>query len=474
MEKLFDKPYFYWFHAINQIPRGSYNEEAISNFLKKFAEDRQLEVIQDEAKNIIIHKPASPGWENSPWVTLQGHMDMVCEKLPESTHDFSKDPIEMSVDGDWIKANKTTLGADDGIAVAYALALLDAKDIPHPNLEVIITTAEETGMDGAQALKAEDVKGEFLLNLDSETEGIFTLGCAGGADFHASFDLELENAGKEPVYQLDISGLKGGHSGQVIHEGRGNAIKILARILHQVAAKEKLHLVKLTGGSKHNAIPTQAQAIFQAGGQVEQVIKAAFEEVHAELQLVDPDLTYTLSQAQADQRIVLDQTQQILDYLFVLPHGVQSMSPAMHGLVQTSLNVAIVTQEKHSLDLQISIRSAVNSSKLELVDRLMTLTPYFGAQPEAGGQYPAWEFNPESPFIDKVQKIYQDLYQEEAKITAIHAGLECGLLKNIMPNTEMISFGPTMEDIHTPRERLNISSTNRVWDFLLKLLASFK
>lgn len=474
MEKLFDKPYFYWFHALNQIPRGSYNEEAVSNFLKKFAEDRQLEVIQDEAKNIIIHKSATPGFENSPWVTLQGHMDMVCEKLPDSDHDFSKDPIDMRVDGDWIKANKTTLGADDGIAVAYALSILDAKDIPHPNLEVIITTAEETGMDGAQALKAEHVKGEFLLNLDSEEEGIFTLGCAGGADFHASFELERAAATGKPVYELEISGLKGGHSGQVIHEGRGNAIKLLARILHQVQAEQPVQLARLTGGSKHNAIPTQAQAIFSAEGDVEAAVKAAFDEVQAEFHIIDPDLTYKLSKGQADTFISMAQSKQILDYLFVIPHGVQSMSHAMPGLVQTSLNVAIVSQDDKKLDLQVSIRSAINSSKLELVDRLVTEAHYFGANPEAGGQYPAWEFNPESPFIDKVQKIYHDLYHEEANITAIHAGLECGLLKNIMPNTEMISFGPSMEDIHTPRERLSISSTNRVWDFLLKLLASFK
>lgn len=474
MEKLFDKPYFYWFHALNQIPRGSYNEEAVSNFLKKFAEDRQLEVIQDEAKNIIIHKPATPGFENSPWVTLQGHMDMVCEKLPDSDHDFSKDPIDMRVDGDWIKANKTTLGADDGIAVAYALSILDAKDIPHPNLEVIITTAEETGMDGAQALKAEHVKGEFLLNLDSEEEGIFTLGCAGGADFHASFELERAAATGKPVYELEISGLKGGHSGQVIHEGRGNAIKLLARILHQVQAEQPVQLARFTGGSKHNAIPTQAQAIFSAEGDVEAAVKAAFDEVQAEFHIIDPDLTYKLSKGQADTFISMAQSKQILDYLFVIPHGVQSMSHAMPGLVQTSLNVAIVSQDDKKLDLQVSIRSAINSSKLELVDRLVTEAHYFWAKPEAGGQYPAWEFNPESPFIDKVQKIYHDLYHEEANITAIHAGLECGLLKDIMPNTEMISFGPSMEDIHTPRERLSISSTNRVWDFLLKLLASFK
>lgn len=474
MEQLFDKPYFYWFHTLNQIPRGSYNEEAISNFLKKFAEDRQLEVKQDEAKNIIIHKPATPGFENSPWVSLQGHMDMVCEKLPSSSHDFDKDPIEMIVEGDWIRANDTTLGADDGIAVAYALAILDAKDIPHPNLEVIITTAEETGMDGAQALHAEDLKGQFLLNLDSEEEGIFTLGCAGGADFHAHFDLQLEKAEDKACYKLEISGLQGGHSGQVIHEGRGNAIKILARILHKLQAQAPVQLAQLTGGSKHNAIPTQAQAVFQFEGEVESLVDASFAEIAAELQLVEPGLNYKLSKGQADQVIALAQSKQIIDYLFVVPHGVQSMSPAMAGLVQTSLNAAIVTQDDQGLNLQISVRSAVNSSKLELVDRLLTEAAYFGAQPSAGGQYPAWEFNPNSPFIDKVQKIYQELYQEEAEITAIHAGLECGLLKDIMPETEMISFGPTMEDIHTPRERLNISSTNRVWDFLLKLLASFK
>ena len=466
-----------WFYEINQIPRGSGNEKAISDYLLKFAQERNLEVEQDEALNIIVRKAGSPGYENAPRVAIQGHMDMVPEKALDSDHDFLKDPIEMAVDGDWLHANKTTLGADDGIAVAYAMALLDADDIPHPPLEIIITTSEETGMDGAQALKPGDIQSAYLLNIDSETEGIFTLGCAGGADFSTSFDLEREELA-EPVasYEIQITGLKGGHSGQTIDQGRGNAIKILARILYQLKKQDPaLRLASFEGGSKHNAIPSSATASFvSAHSEVSQVVSSEFAKIRAELQGVDNDVDCLLQSVQASSLISVEASAHIIDYLFVVPHGVQSMSPLMEGLVQTSLNVAIAKEVDGQFNVQHSLRSAVNSSKEELLERLFCLAEHFGAKAESAGAYPAWEFNPESSLIDRVKEVYKKSCGEEPEIVAIHAGLECGLLGEIAPDTEMISFGPNMEDIHTPRERLSLSSTERVWNFLLELLASFK
>lgn len=471
------KAVFNWFYEINQIPRGSNNEQAISDFLLKFAQDRNLEARQDEALNVIIYKPGTEGYEDAPMVSIQGHMDMVPEKDPDSDHDFLKDPIEMLVDGDWVHANKTTLGADNGIAVAYGMAILDADDIPHPPLEVIITSAEETGMDGAKALKEGDIKGQYLLNIDSDNEGIFTLGCAGGADFFVSFPLEREEySGQAKAYSLEIGGLKGGHSGQMIHEGRGNAIKIAARLLYDLRKEDQdLRLVELSGGSKHNAIPSIAKFIFVTEAeQANEIIQKSFDKVYTELKAVEPGLKYALKDAEASQVMSKELSDKLIDYLFVVPHGVQSMSPVMEDLVQTSLNVAILTQDDKEVLIQHSLRSAVNSSKEELLDKLFALAKTFGAKADSYGSYPAWEFNPESSLIDRVSKVYKEVLEDDSEIMAIHAGLECGLLSEIAPDTEMVSFGPNMEDIHTPRERLSISSTERIWRFLKALLASFK
>ncbi len=475
VKKLQPQEVFTWFYELNQIPRGSGNEKAASDFLFRFAKERNLEVEQDEALNIIIRKPGTAGYEKSPLVTLQGHMDMVCEKTPESTHDFEQDPIDMIIDGDWLRANNTTLGADNGVAVAYALAILDSDDIPHPNLEVLITTEEETGMGGAKALKPGQVKGQFLLNLDSDEEGTFLLGCAGGADFFTSFPAKKEvTETSQKAYSLRISGLKGGHSGQVIHEGRGNAIKIMARILHDLKKKGNVKLASISGGSKHNAIPSIAEVVFAAEGKVAELVQQSFREIKAELGKIEPDLEYELKDTEATSFIPETSGKNIIDYLFVVPHGVQSMSPDIEGLVQTSLNVAIVSEKEDRVLVQHSLRSAVNSSRKALLDRLFCLAERFEAKADSYGEYPAWEFNPASPLIDIVKDIYLETTGKEPILTAIHAGLECGILKEVMPDTEMISFGPKAEDIHTPRERLNIPSTERVWNFLLRLLASFK
>lgn len=465
---------FHWFYELNQIPRGSGNETAVSNWLKAWAEERNLEVEQDEALNIIIRKPGSAGYENSPIVAIQGHMDMVCEKTPESTHDFLKDPIEMFVDGDWLKAKDTTLGADDGIAVAYGLAVLDADDIAHPPLEVIVTTSEETGMDGAQALKSEQIKAKYLLNIDSDVEGSFILGCAGGADLFSRFSFAKEAVSEKRGYKLLIKGLQGGHSGQMIDQELGNAIKVLARILFKLKNDNELRLSSFIGGSKHNAIPTQAEAIFTYQGNAEEDFAKTFAEIKNELSHVDPELSYELSEVEIEEAMSICDSHKLIDFLHAVPHGVQAMSMAMPGLVETSLNIAIMSEEDNQQVLQISVRSALNSAKLNLVEKIITLTQYFGGKGECSGQYPAWEYNPESSLIDKVKDIYKETSGNDSEIIAIHAGLECGLLGEILPETEMVSFGPTMHDIHTFRERLSISSTERYWNFLLKLLASFK
>lgn len=475
LQQLQPQSVFHWFQEISKIPRGSGNEQEISDFLKKFAEDRGLSVKQDEALNIIIHKPGTKGFENSPWVSLQGHMDIVCEKAPGSDHDFEKDPIELILDGDILHANNTTMGGDDGIAIAYALALLDADDIPHPNLEVIITTNEETGMDGAAALKAEDLKGDYLLNIDSEEEGIFILGCAGGADFQVTFPAKpaAAPAGLKG-YQLELSHFHGGHSGQEIHAGYANAIKVLGRLLYEVQKTTPVRIAQIDGGTKHNAIPAQATCSFACPADATGMLKEIWTVVQNEFGPLEPDMTMTVKETAVSEVLSAEDSRRLVDYLLVVPHGPRSMSPKMQGLVQTSLNCAILRQEGDQIRLQLNLRSGVDSLCVELLDQLSVLTEAFGLDYERSAVHSAWEFNPESALKDRAIQVYRDMYGKEPEVTAIHAGVECGLLKSVMPNTDMLSLGPDILEVHTPRERLSVSSVKRTWEFILKLLASFQ
>lgn len=473
LSNLEPKEVFKWFFEINQIPRSSGKEKEISDFLVKFAKDRNLEVYQDEILNVIIKKPGTPGYENSETIILQGHMDMVCVKADGSDHNFDIDPIEMIVDGDILRANKTTLGGDDGIAVAYGLALLDSNDIPHPPLEVLITTNEETGMDGAMALTAEHLTGTRLLNLDTEEEGVFLVSCSGGSNIDMTFNIEKQPA-KDSAYEIVVSGLKGGHSGAEIHLQRGNAIKIATRFLSKV--RSNITLAAIEGGIKHNAVPSYAKAIFTTKdfSSIESCLNSLIDDIKEEYRVEEPNLTIAINPSSASETYTDKLSKDIIDFLMVLPDGVQYMSKDIDGLVQTSLNNAIISESDGKLVLVTSVRSASSSSLREILDTLAIICERFGADSKEYAAYPAWQYEADSKLRDIAVKAFNDIYGKDPEISSIHAGLECGLLKGILPNTDMLSFGPDIKDAHTPLEHMSISSVERVWDFTKKLLADLK
>ncbi len=473
IKELEPKEVFQWFYELNQIPRSSGNEKEVSDFLVKFAKDRNLEVYQDEALNVIIKKPGTKGYENSPAVIIQGHMDMVCVKTDDSNHDFDKDPIEMIVEGDIMRANNTTLGGDDGIAVAYGLAILDADDIPHPPIELLITTCEEDGMEGATALTGEHLTGTRLLNIDTEEEGEFLLGCSGGSNIDMSFEIARE-AVSGKACKIEITGLKGGHSGSEINKQRLNAIKGLARILNTV--KEDVLLASIEGGIKHNAIPSKASAVIVTENveKVSEKINSIIADIKEEYRVEDPDLTVKVTETEAKEAYTKELSTNIIEFLMVIPDGVQYMSKDIEGLVQTSLNNAIIGEKDNELLLITSVRSGSSSSLREILDRLNILTKRFGGSAREYSAYPAWPFEAESELRDIATKTFIDQYGKEPIANSIHAGLECGLLKGILPNTDMLSYGPNIRDAHSPKEHMSISSVQRVWEFTKNLLANLK
>ncbi len=471
------KEVFKWFYEISQVPRGSGNERAISDFLVKFAKDRNLEVHQDKAMNVIIKKPGTAGYEKSPTVIIQGHMDMVCEKEASSNHDFLKDPIKFVVRGEMLYADKTTLGGDDGIAVAYALTVLDSKDIPHTPLEVLITTEEETGMGGAMALTDEHLQGTRLLNIDSEEEGVFLVSCAGGANVHVFFDIKKETA-KGKFLKITVGGLLGGHSGIEINKQRANSIKLLGRILYNIKQNEKINIVEILGGSKHNAIAKDAHAVIAVENTeaVLKIVEKMTADFKNEYRAVDKLLTVTANETQnpSGQMFTKELTLNLIDFMASIPNGVQYMSMEIPGLVQTSLNNGVLEEIDGKIKFTTSVRSSVKSALDEIVDILRIQAERCGAEFKKASEYPAWEYSPDSPVRDAAVNVYKKLNNKEPLITAIHAGLECGLLKKTLPKVDAISFGPNLYDVHTPNEHMDIASVERVWKFLLAYLAELK
>ena len=471
------KEVFKWFYEISQVPRGSGNERAISDFLVKFAKDRNLEVHQDKAMNVIIKKPGTAGYEKAPTVIIQGHMDMVCEKDASSNHDFLKDPIKFVVKGEMLYAEKTTLGGDDGIAVAYALTVLDSKDIPHPPLEVLITTEEETGMGGAMALTDEHLQGTRLLNIDSEEEGVFLVSCAGGANIHVFFNIKKETA-KGKFLKITVGGLLGGHSGIEINKQRANSIKLLGRILYNIKQNEKINIVEISGGSKHNAIAKDAYAVIAVENTeaVLKIVEKMTADFKNEYRAVDKLLTVTANETQnsSEQMFTKELTLNLIDFMASIPNGVQYMSMEIHGLVQTSLNNGVLEEIDGRIKFTTSVRSSVKSALDEIVDILRIQAERCGAEFKKNSEYPAWEYSPDSPVRDAAVNVYKKLNKKEPLITAIHAGLECGLLKKTLPKVDAISFGPNLYDVHTPNEHMEIASVERVWKFLLAYLAELK
>lgn len=474
LKSLESKSVFEWFSEISKIPRESGHEKEISDFLVKFAKDRNLEVYQDKENNVIIKKKAFAGYENLSPVIIQGHMDMVCEKTADSKHDFRKDPIELILDGNFLKANNTTLGADDGIAISFALALLDSNDIPHPALEILITTAEETSMIGASYVTSEHLNGKTLINIDAEEEGIFLVSCSGGVNTIVNFDI-VEEANSDEALEIDVSGLKGGHSGMEIHNQRANAVKVLSRILYYI--KNDINIHSICGGTKRNAIAKNSNAIITSKNinKVKSNIEEISKHIKHEYKSEEPDMKISVSKcSNIKERFTKELTNNIIDFLMLAPDGVLYMSKDMEGLVQTSANNGILKEENGKVTSIISIRSCVESSSEEIVSRIEDIALRTNASFESANRYPAWEYDPNSKIKDIASQVYKKITGKDAKIESIHAGLECGIFRKTMPNVDMISLGPDIYDVHTPREHLSISSVDTMWKVLKELIISIK
>ena len=467
---------FAFFEEICGIPHGSGNVDAISDYLVKFATDRGLECIQDEVKNVIIIKEATKGYEDVAPIILQGHMDMVAVKKPGADIDMRTDGLRLAFDGDFLYAEDTSLGGDDGIAVAYALAILDSDKIAHPRLEVILTVDEEVGMDGAQALDASMLKGRRMLNLDSEEEGIILAGCAGGA--RVDWTLPVHREMKTGIgYEISVKGLQGGHSGAEIDKERGNSNTLMGRLLYELAANVEIGLAHLNGGLADNAIPRETTATVVLKKQEEEalfaeIVKRIEAEWKVELQTKDPSVMVQLQRLDETSMecIAKEETITLLSLICAAPNGVQAMSADMKGLVETSLNMGILSLKETQAVMQLSVRSSLESAKNTLILKLESLARLAGAVHEVRGTYPGWAYRKESPFRDMAVRVFKELYGREPEVQAIHAGLECGLLQAKIPGLECISIGPDMKDIHTTEEKLSISSTERVWNYVLEIL----
>ena len=463
---------FGFFEEICAIPHGSRNEKAISDYLVEFAKARNLRYIQDEVNNVIIFQEGTCGYEDHPPVIIQGHMDMVCEKDPSCPLDMAVDGLDVTHDGRCVFAKGTTLGGDDGIAVAYALALLDDTSIPHPPLEVVITTDEEVGMLGASAIDLSGLKGRTLINIDSEDEGIFTVSCAGGAK--ATINLPEERRSVYgPCIRLSVDGLKGGHSGVEINQNRANANKVMGEFMSRIQALMPLCLTSFSGGAKDNAIPRSCQATLVAMGIGLDRINGIAEALQAEVreQYDEPDATVQAFDVDAlgGNALTTECTAKVIALLCACPNGVQKMSSDIEGLVQTSLNLGVAKLGK-GMSLTFAVRSSVNAEKQELLQKLRDLASFNGASYSQMGEYPAWEYKADSSLRDMMVSTYTDMFGKEPKVVAIHAGLECGLLSEKLPGLDCVSIGPQMHDIHTSREKLEIQSTERTWKFLLEVL----
>lgn len=478
MEKLNLKPQmlFDFFARICEIPHGSKNESEISAFLQKFGKELGLETIADEAGNVLIKKPATAGYENCKTVILQGHMDMVCDKRPDVQHDFTKDPIRLVVDGEWLRADGTTLGADNGVGVAAAMAVLADNTLEHGPVNCLFTVDEETGLTGAQALGGEMLQGDILINLDSEDEGEIFIGCAGGVCNYADFKYYWNHVSGDLFFmRAEISSLTGGHSGDDINKGRANANKLLNRFLCKVASKYEFYLCDIDGGSLHNAIPRDASAVFAVPSADKENVRVDFNifaaEVQDEYAATEPDMKLVLQSTEPLHRAIdADCTQGLLKSLRAVFNGVYAMSNDVPGLVETSSNLASVRKGDSVITVTTSQRSSIESARDDVSDSVRAAFELGGATVTTKGHYPGWKPNMDSAILKVACEQYTALFGSEAKIKAIHAGLECGLFLEKAPHLDMISFGPTMRGVHSPDEKLNIPSTERFWQHLVAVL----
>ena len=472
LEHLEPKNVFSFFEAMCAIPHGSRNTKAISDWCVAFARERGLEHYQDSSNNVIIIKEATPGYETARPVILQGHLDMVCEKEAGCLKDMEREGLDLVVEGDYVRAKGTTLGSDDGIAVAMALAILDAADIPHPRIEAVFTTDEEIGLLGASALDISPLKGRTMINLDSEAEGIFTVSCAGGVTASCLLPVSRQPFDGVPLV-LTVGGLTGGHSGAEIHKGRANSNMLMGRVLRALAHETPLRLQCVDGGLKDNAIPVETRAtVAAADPQAVQRLAGEMEQIlQNEYQITDPGL-FVRAEPTSAVHAPLDQssTQKVICMLLCLPNGVQAMSAGIPDLVQTSLNLGILVTGEQEVQASFSVRSSVDSQKAMLKDRLVCLMEQLGGRVAFSGEYTGWQYQEDSPLRELMAEVFQQQYGKAPKIEAIHAGLECGIFAGKIPGLDCVSLGPDLLEIHTPRERMSISSVQRVWAFLLEVL----
>ena len=473
LEHLQPQRVFYYFEKMCEIPHGSGNTKQISDFCVNFAKERDLEYHQDADNNVIIIKEATPGYEDKEPVIIQGHLDMVCEKTADCTKDMEIEGLDIFVDGDEVRAKDTTLGGDNGIAVAMALAILESKELSHPRVEAVFTVDEEIGLLGAGSIDVSALKGKLMLNLDSEDEGIFTVSCAGGNSADCRLPIEAtEYTGV--VYTLEITGCKGGHSGVEIDKGSSNPNVLMGRLLQDIGKDASLQLVSVDGGLKDNAIPVQSKAVMICDNA--SVVKASVEQMQSifanEYAGADPDIAITLTKEENATVKVMDValTDKIVCMLTCLPNGIEKMSADIEGLVQTSLNMGVVKTQEDAFRISFCVRSSVESEREELNRRIGTLMNQLGGTMEIVGAYPGWEYKKDSRLRELMIDVFKEQYGKEPKVEAIHAGLECGMFAGKIPGLDCVSIGPDLSQIHTVRESMNIPSVQRVYEFVLKVL----
>lgn len=479
LENCQPKKVFAFFEELCAIPHGSHNTKAISDYCVAFAKSRDLAVEQDAHNNVIIRKDASAGYEHAPTVILQGHLDMVCVKDADCPKDMAQEGLDLVVEGDFVRAEGTSLGGDDGIAVAMALAILDDDTLPHPALEALFTVDEEVGMLGAMALDFSSLKGRWLINIDSEEEGIITVGCAGGTTLDCLLPFRREER-RGVCCTVTISGLTGGHSGAEIHKGRASATALLGRLLQEMGSAAPYSLVTLQGGTVGNAIPCTAEAVLVASAGDVAALQSACEQCAAilrhEYAVTDADMNITFAAGEETSVSAVDAagTTAAVFALAQLPQGVVTMSQDIAGLVQTSLNLGVLTMSENEMKMRFTIRSSVESQKRWLRHRLEGFMAFVGGSANARHDYPGWEFRRDSALRELVAECYREQYGAEPEVAAIHAGLECGILCGKAPDLDCVSIGPDIHDIHSPQECLSISSTQRVYELVLKVLEKCK
>ena len=467
---------WYYFDQICKYPHPSKQEEKLANFIISWAKDKNLEVKTDKLGNIAIRKPATPGMENKKGVVFQGHIDMVCEKNSDVEFDFDNDSIQTYVDGDWVKAKGTTLGADNGIGVAMGMAVLDSTDIAHPQVELLCTLDEETGLTGAIQLGTDLISGDILFNIDSEQDGAFTIGCAGGINTAGHFEYKADSVPADSTaLKLTIKGLKGGHSGIEIHDGRANAAKLLNRFIYEAGDKFAVRLSTFKSGNKHNAIPREGFADVVVPNNKLEEFKAFVSEfdsiLKAEWLSKEPNVAFFAEPTTTPSRVMTHEFQsRLMNSFYAMPHGVLRMSPDIQGLVQSSTNFAIIETLENEVYVLTSQRSSVETEKTNVANKVKASMELGGAKVEFGDGYPAWQPNVNSPILKIAKNVYKEINGTEPVIEAIHAGLECGLIGEKYPGMDMLSFGPNLRDVHSPDEKLQISTTEKCFNFVVEML----